>query len=184
MGKGSPSMIALLGLLAVAGYQNRDKLAGLLQGQDRGRQGDGAGSLAESMRQLFGAGTQGQTLGQAQGQTGGGILDGLRNMLGAAGGGAAGTGIAGGLTELLDRFRAPEQAAKAQSWVAPGTNATLSSDDLQSVLDEDTLAELTRKTGLGRGDLLDRLSAVLPDAVDRLTPQGRLPTPEEARQYG
>ncbi|KQP72974.1 hypothetical protein ASF41_19205 [Methylobacterium sp. Leaf111] len=34
MSKGYPSMTALLGLLAVAGYQNRDKLAELLKGHE------------------------------------------------------------------------------------------------------------------------------------------------------
>jgi uncharacterized protein YidB (DUF937 family) len=142
MAKGSPSLVALLGLLAVAGYQNRDKLSGMLQ-----------------------------PAGTPQGD---------RNP-GETGGMFAGTGgIAAGLSELLGRFTNPVQSAKAQSWVDTGPNGDLGPDDLSEVLDDETLADLTQKTGLSREDLLARLSVTLPDAVDRMTPKGRLPTEEEA----
>ena len=157
MAKGGPSMVALLGLLAVAGYQNRDKLTGMLQGT----QGDASHP---------GTGTDGT---QAQS---GGLIDSFRGVFSGAGTG----GIASGLSELLARFTNPVQAAKAQSWVDTGPNGELGPDDLAEVLDDETLAELTQKTGLSRSDLLARLSATLPDAVNRMTPKGRIPTEEEA----
>ena len=42
MSRGFPSMTALLGLLAVAGYQNRDKLAELIRNQTGGSPGGSA----------------------------------------------------------------------------------------------------------------------------------------------
>jgi uncharacterized protein YidB (DUF937 family) len=33
-----------------------------------------------------------------------------------------------------------------------------------------------KQTGLSRDELLKRLSQVLPEAVDKMTPEGRLPT--------
>jgi len=157
MGKGSPSMIALLGLLAVAGYQNRDKLSGMLQGA----RDDPDPRRADTF------GDQGQR---------GGLEDTLRGVFS----GARTGGIAAGLSELLGRFTNPVQSAKAQSWVDTGPNGDLGPDDLADVLDDETLADLTQKTGLSREDLLARLSVTLPGAVDRMTPKGRIPTEEEA----
>lgn len=161
MAKGSPSMIALLGLLAVAGYQNRDKLSGLLHGANGTadprptRDDTSAGSAAD-----------------ARGPASGGLMDDLRRMVSGAGGG----GVVGGLSEILGRFTNPVQSAKAQSWVATGPNSALVPGDLEEVLDDDTLADLSQKTGLSRADLLSRLSTVLPEAVDQFTPDGKMPS--------
>ena len=77
MGRGFPSMTALLGLLAIAGYQNRDKIAEMLRGaQNR-------------------TGTTGQS-------GTGGLLGQLGDSLGSAGVGGL---LSGGLAELVDRFR-------------------------------------------------------------------------------
>ena len=161
MSRGSPSMVALLGLLAVAGFQNRDKLAGLLQSAN-----------PESGM------TPGTThLGSQTAGSGVSVIDDLRNMLHGANGG----GLLGGLTDLIGRFTNPVQSAKARTWVDTGPNGALAPGDLEEALDDETLAELTAKTGLSRSELLTRLSTVLPDAVDKLTPHGRLPTAEEAR---
>ena len=150
MAKGSPSMIALLGLLAVAGFQNREKLGELLNNRPSS---DPNGDPRNPSPQ-------------------GSILNGLRNM--ASGSAGAGNGLAG-LSELFDRFTAPHQRAKVDSWVQHGPNAPLSAAELEEALDEDTLAELTTKTGLSRSELLIRLSTALPEAVDQATPDGVFP---------
>lgn len=148
MAKGSPSLVALLGLLAVAGYQNRDKLGEILN--TRGATG--------SNPLQGGLGSQG------------GLLDSFRNMLGGGGGNAM-----GGLSELFDRFSAPHQRAKVDSWVQRGPNAPLAPSELEEALDEDTISELVAKTGLSRDELLTRLSSSLPEAVDQVTPDGQFP---------
>jgi len=43
MSRGMPSMTALLGLLAIAGYQNRDKLAEMLKGASANNPTPGGG---------------------------------------------------------------------------------------------------------------------------------------------
>lgn len=160
MSRGSPSMVALLGILAVAGYQNRDKLSAMMQGAD---DRSGPGPMRVDMDHPDHANS---------------IVDNLRGMLAHAG---SNGGLAGGLTEFLGRFTNPVQSAKAQSWLQTGPNAELASGDLEEILDDETLAELSRKTGLNRSDLLSRLSVALPAAVDRMTPQGRIPSDDEAR---
>lgn len=158
MSRGFPSMTALLGLLAIAGYQNRDKIAEMLRGAGQGS--PGAGQVAP-------------------GATGGlgGVLEQLRGSLGGgAGAGGAGGFLSGGLGELIDRFKQNGQGAVADSWVKTGPNRAVSPPELEQAIGPDVLATLSQQTGLSREELLARLSRELPDAVDRYTPDGRLPS--------
>src|SRR5215217_1648875 len=98
MSRGLPSMTALLGLLAVAGYQNRDKLAELLGGS----------------QSKAGAGAQSGHPGAA-----GGLLGGLGGMLGNSN---VGDLLSGGLRDLVDNFKQKGQGDIADSWVRPGPN--------------------------------------------------------------
>ena len=91
MSRGFPSMTALLGLLAIAGYQNRDKIGEML-------------------------GRLGQNKPGADGQHG---LGGLLGQLGL-GGASAGGILSGGLGELLERFKQSGQGDTAKSWVNTG----------------------------------------------------------------
>lgn len=155
-----PSMVALLGLLAVAGYQNRDKLGGLL-----GSLGNQPGNRADPNRQSGGLGE---------------ILGGLGSMLAGA---SSGSVLSGGLGDLVDRFRQTGRGDKADSWISEGTNAPVEAADLEEALGEDTIGELTQKTGLSRAELLKRLSETLPEAVNQMTPDGRLPSEAEANRF-
>ena len=49
MSRGMPSMTALLGLLALAGYQNRDKLAEMVRNVGAGQSKPGAGDALSGM---------------------------------------------------------------------------------------------------------------------------------------
>ncbi|WCS28777.1 YidB family protein (plasmid) [Methylobacterium sp. NMS14P] len=156
MSDGYPSMTALLGLLALAGYQNRDKLAELL---------GGAGQTAP-------AGPGGPGSGSSSGSGAGGFLGGL---LGDRRGEAAGGFLHSGLGEMLDRFQQAGHGAAAQSWVDPGPNQEIAPHHLEQAIGPDVLAALTQRTGLSREELISRLSRELPRAVDRYTPDGRIP---------
>jgi len=157
MSRGMPSMVALLGLLAVAGYQNREKIAEALGGR---RQGAGTGPTAG-----------GQQVGQ------GGVLGNLGGLLGGA---SAGSVLSGGLGDLIERFRQSGHGQAADSWVAKGPNQPLRSDQLEQAIGPETLDTLAQHTGLSRDELLSRLTRDLPAAVDKFTPDGRLPTVDEA----
>jgi uncharacterized protein YidB (DUF937 family) len=149
MSRGLPSLTALLGLVALAGYQNRDKLAEMLQGA--------TGSGPSGNRQ--------------QGPLGG--L--LGNLGGALAGGGVGGLLNGGLGELLERFKQNGEGDAAQSWINKGPNKELAPGQLRQAIGPDVLAALESQTGLSQEELLARLSRQLPDAVDRYTPDGRLP---------
>ena len=165
MARGMPSMVALLGMLAVAGYQNRDKLGAMLGGMGGGNQAGGAGPGGQS------AGGLGGMLGGALGGTGGGM------------GGGLGSILSGGLGDLVDRFNGAGQGQKAQSWIGTGDNEPIKPTDLERTLGEDTINELQEKTGLSRQDLLERLSKTLPEAVNQFTPDGRIPSETEASRF-
>lgn len=171
----SSRMLALLGLLAVAGYQNRDKLGELLGGVTGAGKDDPGGP-------------QGAGDGKPQ-AAGGGLLDGVLGGLfgGAAGGGTTGAGrsgdVSGGLGDLVDQFKEHGQGETAKSWVERGPNRDVDPDTLENALGSDTIDALTRQTGLSREELLSRLRSVLPTAVDKLTPEGRLPTETEVARW-
>jgi uncharacterized protein YidB (DUF937 family) len=152
-----PSMVALLGLLAVAGYQNRDKIAEML-------------------------GTRKQQAGSAPGQQDqqaaqGGVLG---NLGGLFGGASAGSVLSGGLRDVIERFRQVGHGQAADSWVKTGPNQAIRPDQLEQAIGPEVLNALTERTGLSRDELLSRLTRDLPAAVDKFTPDGRLPTEDEA----
>jgi uncharacterized protein YidB (DUF937 family) len=94
-------------------------------------------------------------------------------------GGAAGSVISGGLGELLKQFQQNGQGEVANSWVAPGPNKQISPGDLASALGADQINALSTQSGLSRDELLTGLSRHLPEVIDHLTPDGRLPTESE-----
>ena len=147
MSRGFPSMTALLGLLAIAGYQNRDKIAEML-GSAQGGAGTGQSGL-------------GGLLGQLSGGLGAGGVGGL---------------LSGGIGELVDRFKQSGQADTVDSWVGTGPNKQIAPSQVEQAIGPDVLETLSTQTGLSRQELLARLSRELPNAVDKYTPQGHLPT--------
>ena len=155
--------LALLGLLAVKGFQHRDEIGRALGGAT--------------------GGTGGALGGQGGGL--GGLLGGLGDLLGGEGSAnrSGGSVLNQGLGGLLDRFRENGQGDIADSWVGKGANGSCDARQLEQALGEDTIAHLQTQTGLSRQELIERLCTNLPQTVDRLTPEGRLPTDDEANQY-
>src|SRR5215510_4227776 len=113
--------------------------------------------------------------------TGGGLDDLLKGGLGGLLGGAAGGSVvSGGLNDLLKQFQQNGQGDVAKSWIGAGPNKAISPNDLASALGADRINTLAGFSGMSRHDLLDGLSQQLPDVIDQLTPDGRLPTEQEA----
>jgi uncharacterized protein YidB (DUF937 family) len=111
---------------------------------------------------------------------GGGLGDILKSGLGGLlAGGAAGSVLSGGLNDLLKQFQQSGHGDVAKSWVDNGPNKAIASDDLAKALGGDQINTLMAHTGLSRQDLLAGLSQYLPEAVNQLTPDGRLPTEQE-----
>lgn len=162
----SERMIALLGLLAVAGYQNRDRIKEMLGNIGQG----GLGSLPGPSP-------------AASGQPGS-AAGGLGSLLGGLlGGGGIGPIMHGGLGDLIEHITGNGHGEAARSWVQNGPNRELNANELESALGTEAIGQLTSRTGLSKDDLLARLKTVLPTAVDQMTPGGRLPTQAEATNW-
>jgi len=111
---------------------------------------------------------------------GGGLGDILKgNLGGILGGAAAGSVISGGLGDLLKQLQQNGHSETANSWVSPGPNKQIAPGDLANALGADQINGLMSQTGLSREDLLSGLSQHLPDVVNHLTPDGRLPSEDE-----
>lgn len=81
----------------------------------------------------------------------------------------------GGLPALVQRFEQGGLGGLISSWISTGQNLPISAEQLQSVLGSDTVQGLAAKLGLPEGELTQQLSQILPQVVDRLTPQGQVP---------
>jgi uncharacterized protein YidB (DUF937 family) len=114
----------------------------------------------------------------------GGGMGGLGSMIpgglgGLLAGGAAGSVISGGLGDLLKQFQQAGHGETANSWVSPGPNKQIAPGDLANALGADQISSLMSQSGLSRDELLSGLSQHLPEVVNHLTPDGRLPTEDE-----
>jgi len=107
----------------------------------------------------------------AFGQQGGGLTDILGQVLGGAGGGGAAGGL-GGLLDLLQRAGFGEQA---KSWVSRGPNQAIPPEAMSQIFGRDGLEQISRQAGLSEEDTSRGLSHLLPELVDRVTPEGDVP---------
>jgi uncharacterized protein YidB (DUF937 family) len=170
----SPIMMALLGLLAYKAVKGLGGQSASSGGGGTVTAGNPSGGLGNILGGLFGGTSRGEQPGGSPGQL---TPGGLRDLLG---GPEAGSVLSNGLNNLIRGFQESGHGQAAQSWVGTGPNQEIAPDDLGHALGNDTLEALSRQTGLGREDLLDALRQQLPELVDKLTPEGRLPTAEEA----
>jgi uncharacterized protein YidB (DUF937 family) len=186
----SPITMALLGLLAykaVKHLSNQNTTQTASPGAPATPQDQtGDGGLLGNLGNLLRGGTGSQPAGQAAGSGGLGGLGGLLpgglggSLGGLLAGGAAGSILTSGLNDLLRQFEQNGYGDAAQSWVGTGENRQVSPDDIEHALGADTVNSLAEQAGLSKVDLLNGLSQQLPTMIDHLTPNGRLPTEEEA----
>lgn len=95
--------------------------------------------------------------------------------------GVVGALLTGGLMDLVAQFRGAGKADTVDSWVSREANRPVSPDELSKVTEEQ-IGFLTAKTGLSREELLAGLSERLPQVVDKLTPEGHVPAPQEMQR--
>ena len=160
----SPITMALMGLLAYKAIKQ------LSPGQSN--------TGTNSPNVTTPAGTAGGGLGGLLSGGLGGLLQGP--LGGLLAGGAAGGVLSGGLSDLLKQFQQSGQGDVAQSWVGTGPNKEISPNDLSKALGEDQIKTLMAHSGMPRDELIAGLSQQLPELINQLTPNGRLPTEQEA----
>jgi uncharacterized protein YidB (DUF937 family) len=127
-----------------------------------------------------------------------GLLDGLLgSVLGKAmGGGQQGnmlmdmvTGLlsnpqSGGLTGLLDKFKAAGLGDQAASWVSTGQNMPVSGDQINNALGGDFIQQIAGKLGVDSSQASGGLAQLLPQLIDKLTPDGTVPQDSNQLEQG
>jgi uncharacterized protein YidB (DUF937 family) len=181
----SPITMALLGLLAYKamksfGQSHADAAPAGAPAPGGAPAGNaGGGDLGSILGGLLPGGLGGALGGGLAGGLGGGLGGLLGGLLGGGNAGNAGGALRGGLDDLLRQFEQNGHGDAAQSWVGSGGNRPVSPDDIRKTLGDDTVNSLAEQAGLSQVDLLDGLAQHLPEFVNRLTPDGRLPTHDE-----
>jgi uncharacterized protein YidB (DUF937 family) len=181
----SPIMMAILGLLAYKAIKSFSGGQPSAPAPGAGRPAfpqpgninvglPGGGGLGGQL----GGGTPGG--GPAGGLGGGSLSGGLGDLLkgglgGLLAGGAAGTILGGGLNDLVKQLHQNGLGDAASSWIGSGPNKAIGPNDLANALGADQINSLMSHSGLSRDELLEGLSQNLPQVVDQLTPDGRVP---------
>jgi len=204
----SPLLIALLGLLAYKAMKGSgqpsapaspaptpstptssgggigDILGQVLGGRTSAGAGasPGGGGIGDILGQVLGGGRSPAGSSASPGSLGGtaGLNDIFKSVFGGAAGGAL---VSGGLANIVRDLQATGQGAVADSWVGNGPNQNISPNDLARAVGADEIAALSAETGLPPDQLLQQLSDELPEFVNQLTPEGRVPTADEAGRW-
>ena len=142
----------------------------LLRGGLAGGLGQGMGQQQRSAGQAAGGGMAGTVMA---------LLPVVLAMLNQGKGGgrtaAAGMGGTGGLGGLLEQMQRAGHGDQARSWVGTGPNLPTSPDVMAQVFGREGLAQIASRAGLSEQQASAGLTEILPDVVDRLTPQGQVP---------
>ena len=154
------------------------------------KSGGGGGGINDVLGGLLGGG----------GGSGGGLDDLLGGLLGGGSGGSGGTkagGVdmgalvgalapvvigmikSGGLQKVVQGFQQKGMGAQADSWVSTGGNAQVSGSDMRVGLGDDEVRQFAEEAGIPEDEAADVLAAVVPQVVNGLTPDGRVPSDDE-----
>jgi uncharacterized protein YidB (DUF937 family) len=112
---------------------------------------------------------RGRAAAPGEARSGGGLTDILGQVLGGSVQGG------GGLGGLLEQFQRAGFGDQARSWVSTGRNQPISPADLTQVFGRGGLAEIARRAGVSQDDASVGLSQLMPEVVDRMTPDGQVP---------
>jgi uncharacterized protein YidB (DUF937 family) len=137
-----------------------DLLGGLLGGQ-----GGGGGGLEDVLSQITG-GKGGTTVGARAG--GGGIVAALLPLI-------AGFLQNGGLNKILSGFGQQGMESRAASWVGTGANEPVSGAEVEQVIGDDEISKIAQALGISNEQAADAVAEVLPQVVDKVSPEGELP---------
>jgi uncharacterized protein YidB (DUF937 family) len=81
----------------------------------------------------------------------------------------------GGLSALVQQFQANGLGSIIQSWVSTGPNQPITAQQIQQALGSEKVKQIAARIGLDPNVVTQKLSAVLPQIVNHLTPNGVLP---------
>jgi uncharacterized protein YidB (DUF937 family) len=166
----SPVTMAILGLLA---YKAMKSFGGEQSSAPSPAGGRPSQPPGDDINVASGEDTGGAATAQETGGGLGGLLKG--GLGGLLTGGAAGSILGGGLNDLVKQLQQSGLHEEANSWIGSGPNKTIAPNDLGNALGGDQINAMMEHSGLSREELLEGLSRHLPQLVDQLTPEGKVP---------
>lgn len=95
----------------------------------------------------------------------------ITGLLGSQGG--------AGLSGLVKQFKEKGLEDVVSSWIGKGDNAPVTPEQIKNVFGEDNIKEMATKTGMNKEEVTGQLSDILPKAIDKVTPDGKLPDANE-----
>jgi uncharacterized protein YidB (DUF937 family) len=78
----------------------------------------------------------------------------------------------GGVQGIIAQLEQQGLGGTVRSWVGTGANQPITADQIHQAFGSDTVNQLAAKVGITPQELAAKLSAVLPQAIDKLTPGG------------
>ncbi|MFE1955027.1 YidB family protein [Streptomyces sp. NPDC059524] len=96
-------------------------------------------------------------------------------LAGRAGGGAAGSDPLGGLMDMITKSGLGDQR-QLDSWIGTGDNQPLTPEQVKQAVPDDTLDKVAAEAGVSRDEAAQQVARQLPQVVDRLTPDGQVPS--------
>ncbi|MEU9333728.1 YidB family protein [Streptomyces sp. NPDC048290] len=157
----------------MAGNDLGSLLGGLLGGGQKSAAGAGGGSGGSGAVNILGS-LLGTLMAGKTGAAGGAAGTGAAAS--GTGAAASGDGAQNPLGGLLDMLKKSGLVDQAQSWIGQGQNKPVSGAQIKEALPDETLGKVAQESGVSPDKAADELASVLPQAVDKLTPQGQVPS--------
>lgn len=92
----------------------------------------------------------------------------------------------GGLSGMLENFKSKGLGDIIASWIGTGENQPISSDQILNVIGKDQISNLAEKVGFSPEETMNKLADFLPQFIDKMTPEGKLPETgflDQARKF-
>jgi len=90
----------------------------------------------------------------------------------------------GGISGLVRTFQEKGLGEVVSSWISTGKNMPISADQIQSVLGHPQVKEIAQKLGVSTEEASQNLAQMLPQVIDKLTPNGSLPSSDDMLSQG
>lgn len=126
-----------------------------------------------------------------------GLLDSVMGALGGAGGNGGGNpmldvvmqmlsnkGQSGGLAGLVQAFQQNGMGEQISSWISTGQNLPISADQIKAALGNGQLGQIAGQLGMDEHQAAGGLAGMLPQVIDKLTPNGQMPQGDDLMAQG
>ena len=88
----------------------------------------------------------------------------------------------GGVGGVLNRFKSTGASQQADSWVSTGSNKPISGDHVQQAIGKGEVQRIANEAGVSEQEACEGIANVLPEAIDKVTPDGQVPSGDQLQQ--